>query len=89
MSPSSRSCGNVSGTANGYGSIEHEVSKMDTLAGIAIKYGVEVKLSSSKWLLICSPQTVSSLVDIKIISLIRGEFTTTVSMCKQQVPSGV
>ncbi|XP_030472348.2 uncharacterized protein LOC115690215 isoform X1 [Syzygium oleosum] len=42
MSPSSRSCGNVWGTANGYGSIEHEVSKMDTLAGIAIKYGVEV-----------------------------------------------
>ncbi|XP_030521598.1 uncharacterized protein LOC115734802 [Rhodamnia argentea] len=42
MSPSSRSCGHVSGTANGYGYIEHQVFKMDTLAGIAIKYGVEV-----------------------------------------------
>ncbi|KAK3406136.1 hypothetical protein EUGRSUZ_K02313 [Eucalyptus grandis] len=42
MSPASRSCGNISGAADGYGYIEHEVSRMDTLAGIAIKYGVEV-----------------------------------------------
>lgn len=29
--------------ANGCKFIEHQVTKMDTLAGIAIKYGVEVK----------------------------------------------
>lgn len=44
MSPSNRA-GNGSegaGAANGRNYLEHEVTKMDTLAGIAIKYGVEV-----------------------------------------------
>ncbi|XP_048138489.1 uncharacterized protein LOC115748724 [Rhodamnia argentea] len=44
MSPSIRA-GNGSegaGAANGRNYLEHEVTKMDTLAGIAIKYGVEV-----------------------------------------------
>lgn len=40
MSPSSGI--NSNGGANGRNYIEHQVSKMDTLAGVAIKYGVEV-----------------------------------------------
>lgn len=32
----------TSSTSTGAGYIEHRVSKFDTLAGIAIKYGVEV-----------------------------------------------
>ncbi|KAK9204896.1 hypothetical protein WN943_015161 [Citrus x changshan-huyou] len=40
MSPSSGI--NSNGGANGWNYIEHQVSKMDTLAGVAIKYGVEV-----------------------------------------------
>lgn len=31
------------GVGGGVSYIEHRVSKMDTLAGVAIKYGVEVK----------------------------------------------
>lgn len=35
--------------------IQHFVSKMDTLAGLAIKYGVEVVISFvDKWLLLFS-----------------------------------
>jgi hypothetical protein len=30
-------------TSGGAGHIEHTVSKLDTLAGVAIKYGVEVR----------------------------------------------
>lgn len=40
MSPSNGI--NSNGGANGRNYIEHQVSKMDTLAGVAIKYGVEV-----------------------------------------------
>ncbi|KAF9624039.1 hypothetical protein IFM89_007737 [Coptis chinensis] len=36
------SSGNGNGNGNGLKYIEHMVSKMDTLAGVAIKYGVEV-----------------------------------------------
>lgn len=43
MSPSSGI--NSNGGANGRNYIEHQVSKMDTLAGVAIKYGVEVIFS--------------------------------------------
>ncbi|XP_023542393.1 uncharacterized protein LOC111802312 [Cucurbita pepo subsp. pepo] len=41
MSPSNSSSSGVSGHG-GPNYIEHQISKMDTLAGIAIKYGVEV-----------------------------------------------
>ncbi|KAF5445257.1 hypothetical protein F2P56_034322 [Juglans regia] len=41
MSPSNGN-GNGSGGGNGANYIEHQVSKLDTLAGVAIKYGVEV-----------------------------------------------
>jgi hypothetical protein len=40
MSPSDGRSG--SGGGNGLNYIEHQVSKFDTLAGVAIKYGVEV-----------------------------------------------
>ncbi|XP_009355930.2 uncharacterized protein LOC103946855 [Pyrus x bretschneideri] len=43
MSPSNpRSVENNGGGGGGKNYIEHQVSKMDTLAGVAIKYGVEV-----------------------------------------------
>uniref|UniRef100_A0A7N0RE39 LysM domain-containing protein n=1 Tax=Kalanchoe fedtschenkoi TaxID=63787 RepID=A0A7N0RE39_KALFE len=42
MVPTSSSSSPVIGVANSAGYIEHHVSKMDTLAGVAIKYGVEV-----------------------------------------------
>ncbi|KAM5570246.1 hypothetical protein ABKV19_011093 [Rosa sericea] len=43
MSPSNTgSVGNGGGGGGGKNYIEHQVSKMDTLAGVAIKYGVEV-----------------------------------------------
>jgi len=46
MSPSNGLCngGGSGGGVNGNGLsyIEHHVSKFDTLAGVAIKYGVEV-----------------------------------------------
>ena len=56
MSPSSngrrRSSGSGGGGGEGvnysYKYIEHQVSKFDTLAGVAIKYGVEVFLFLSK-----------------------------------------
>ncbi|XP_016203969.1 uncharacterized protein LOC107644597 isoform X1 [Arachis ipaensis] len=35
-------CGGVGGGGSGLNYIEHQVSKLDTLAGVAIKYGVEV-----------------------------------------------
>ncbi|KAG6672614.1 hypothetical protein I3843_16G068700 [Carya illinoinensis] len=41
MSPSNGN-GNGSGGGKGANYIEHQVSKLDTLAGVAIKYGVEV-----------------------------------------------
>lgn len=45
MSPSIFSQnGGGGGGGNGRNWIEHEVSKFDTLAGVAIKYGVEVQL---------------------------------------------
>lgn len=34
--------GSGGGGGNGVSYIEHQVSKLDTLAGVAIKYGVEV-----------------------------------------------
>lgn len=47
MSPSNGSnSGGGGGAANGRNYIEHQVSKMDTLAGVAIKYGVEVSIFS-------------------------------------------
>ncbi|KAL3724942.1 hypothetical protein ACJRO7_030019 [Eucalyptus globulus] len=43
MSPSNGVAGGGgAGAANGRNYLEHEVTKMDTLAGVAIKYGVEV-----------------------------------------------
>ena len=56
MSPSAngrrRSSGSGGGGGEGvnysYKYIEHQVSKFDTLAGVAIKYGVEVFLFLSK-----------------------------------------
>lgn len=44
MSPSNVSCLSNGGGCNGTNHIKHQVSKMDTLAGVAIKYGVEVIL---------------------------------------------
>ena len=41
-STSSRSSSSPIPSATGLNYIEHRVSKMDTLAGVAIKYGVEV-----------------------------------------------
>lgn len=43
-SPSSSFSSSSSSPSNGFNYIRHEVCKMDTLAGIAIKYGVEVIL---------------------------------------------
>ena len=55
MSPSANGRRRSSGSGGGregvnysYKYIEHQVSKFDTLAGIAIKYGVEVFLFLSK-----------------------------------------
>ena len=57
MSPSSNGRRRSSGSGGGGGGegvnysykyIEHQVSKFDTLAGVAIKYGVEVFLFLSK-----------------------------------------
>ena len=46
MSPSNTVlAANGGGAAGGKNYIEHQVSKMDTLAGVAIKYGVEVMYS--------------------------------------------
>lgn len=55
MSPSNTGSVSVSVSVGNGGKnyIEHQVSKMDTLAGVAIKYGVEVFYSVSM-LLICS-----------------------------------
>lgn len=44
MSPSNGFQNNGGGGGgNGLNYIEHQVSKLDTLAGVAIKYGVEVQ----------------------------------------------
>jgi len=46
MSPSNGlQNGGGGGGGNGLSYIEHQVSKFDTLAGVAIKYGVEVMSS--------------------------------------------
>jgi len=46
MSPSNGlQNGGGGGGGNGLSYIEHQVSKLDTLAGVAIKYGVEVIFS--------------------------------------------
>ena len=52
MSPSNpRSVeNNGGGGGGGKNYIEHQVSKMDTLAGVAIKYGVEVSNFSLRYL---------------------------------------
>ncbi|XP_065880706.1 uncharacterized protein [Euphorbia lathyris] len=42
MSPSNVHCNGNGGGSNSKNYIKHQVSKMDTLAGVAIKYGVEV-----------------------------------------------
>lgn len=42
MSPSNGLQNGGGGGGNGVSYIEHQVSKLDTLAGVAIKYGVEV-----------------------------------------------
>lgn len=49
MSPSNTGSVSVSVSVGNGGKnyIEHQVSKMDTLAGVAIKYGVEVFYSVS------------------------------------------
>lgn len=44
MSPSNYLQNGGGGGGNGRNWIEHEVSRFDTLAGVAIKYGVEVQL---------------------------------------------
>lgn len=55
MSPSNpRSVENNGGGGGGKNYIEHQVSKMDTLAGVAIKYGVEVSNSCLKYLFLIS-----------------------------------
>lgn len=63
-SDSSMTSSNLPMMAPGANYIEHQVSKMDTLAGVAIKYGVEVKsqvnsisfaVVDSKLLLSCVP----------------------------------
>lgn len=40
--PSSSNGGAIAAGVDGDGYIEHRVSKLDTLAGVAIKYGVEM-----------------------------------------------
>lgn len=44
MSPSNTAAVSA-GNGGGKNYIEHQVSKMDTLAGVAIKYGVEVNVA--------------------------------------------
>lgn len=46
MSPSNGLNGSANGRGGGASYIEHQVSKFDTLAGVAIKYGVEVRRSA-------------------------------------------
>lgn len=56
MSPSNGFHNGGGGGGNGLSYIEHQVSKFDTLAGVAIKYGVEVTTTTvfpfSIWVLV-------------------------------------
>ncbi len=51
LSPSSSidDATSTSGSSSSIGYMEHTVSKLDTLAGVAIKYGVEVTNSLSRF----------------------------------------
>jgi hypothetical protein len=58
-----------SGGGNGVNYIEHQVSKLDTLAGVAIKYGVEVLFFSFRFMnfpISC----LSSFVQLFVVHLI-------------------